>query len=235
MMRAWMMTFLLVIAAVAAGCEPNAERAASARETAAQSAPAVKPPDEAMAEPCPTGPGVRPPAKGEDVPRFAADSPFSADYKPPVFKEGKRLWAQSWLWADAPGLVVEKWLSAPPPKTEGKVLLIEFWATWCPPCRKSIALLNRFHERFKDELVVIGISDESEAAVRALKDHPIAYHSAIDTQARMKNQLGVFGIPHVIIVEPGGAIVWEGFPFLKGYELTEEKVEKIVAVGRDGK
>ena len=49
----------------------------------------------------------------------------------------------------------------------------------------------------------------------------------------MKDKLGVYGIPHVIIVEPNGYVVWEGFPLLEDYELTEEVVEKILSVGRN--
>jgi hypothetical protein len=48
----------------------------------------------------------------------------------------------------------------------------------------------------------------------------------------MKNDLGVFGIPHCIIIEPDGYVVWEGFPLLKGHELTEEVVEKILEAGK---
>ncbi len=56
---------------------------------------------------------------------------------------------------------------------------------------------------------------------------------AIDTQVRMKEKIGVFEIPHVIIVEPGGYVVWEGFPLLKENELTGQVVEKILGVGRN--
>jgi len=192
------------------------------------------PADEAPSEPCLTTPSThRPDAAGEGVPRFAAGSPFEKDYRPPVFRDGKQMWAKSCLYEEAPALVVEKWLG-PAPETAGKYVLVEFWATWCPPCRKSIHLLNRLHDRFADELVVIGVSDEPAEAVRALKEPRIAYYSAVDTQARMKEALGVFGIPHVILIEPGGYVVWEGFPLLEGYELTEAKVEKILAVGRSG-
>ena len=225
----WLVAAMLVAAGslvVSLGC----------KEAANPPRPAAKAPPQAEAvEPCPTQPSVKGPAGSpKDIPRFAAGSPFAKDYKAPVVKEGKRLWAKSCLWAEAPKLVVEKWLSEKP-ETAGKYVLVEFWATWCPPCRRSIPLLNGFAEKFADELVVIGISDETEADVRKLKRPAITYHSAIDTQARMKNALGVFGIPHAIVIEPGGFVVWEGFPLLPNYELTAEKIEKILAVGRKKK
>jgi thiol-disulfide isomerase/thioredoxin len=165
-----------------------------------------------------------------DLPRFAEDSPFDANFPglTPA-SGGKQLWAKSFLWEQPPELVVEKWLTEAP-NTEGKCVLIEFWATWCPPCRKSIPLLNRLHERFSDRLAVIGISEENEAAVRALREPAIRYYSAIDTQQRSKKAVGVRGIPHVIILEPEGYVVWEGFPLQQGYELTEETVAKILDV-----
>jgi cytochrome c biogenesis protein CcmG, thiol:disulfide interchange protein DsbE len=167
----------------------------------------------------------------QDIPRFGANSPFSGEYKSPLYPGGKQLWAQSRLWQPAPDLVVEDWIGDQP-DTQGKYLLIEFWATWCSQCKKSVPLLNRLHQRFGDELAVIGISDEPVDKVSAMHEPAIDYYRATDTQARMKKALAVKGIPHVIIVEPGGAVVWEGFPLLEGYELTEEIVEKILAVGR---
>ncbi len=166
-----------------------------------------------------------------DIPRFATNSPFDTEYDSPVPKEGKRLWAASRLWAKAPDFVVEKWLTDKP-DTNGKYLLIEFWATWCRQCRRAVPGINDIHRKFADELVVIGISDEEEQIVRKFRELKIEYHVATDTLARMKNDLGVFGIPHCIIVEPDGYVVWEGFPLLKGHELTEEVVEKILEAGK---
>jgi cytochrome c biogenesis protein CcmG, thiol:disulfide interchange protein DsbE len=163
---------------------------------------------------------------GAPAPKTMPADPGSATPKKP-----RRMWATSYRWAKAPELVVEKWLTDKP-ETKGKYVLIEFWATWCPPCRRSISLLNGFHKKYGDELVVIGISEESETDVRKLKTPKVEYYSAIDTQMRMKKEMGVFGIPHVIIVEPGGFVIWEGFPLLAEYELTEKIIEKILAVGR---
>jgi len=171
------------------------------------------------------------PKHGPEIPRFAINSPFGKPYKSPVPKAGKRLWAASRLWQKSPELVVEKWLG-PEPGCEGKFLLIEFWATWCRQCRLAVPKLNAFQRRFADDLVVIGISDEGEATVRGMTGPRIEFPLAIDTKARMKTELAVKGIPHVIVVAPGGAVVWEGFPLLKDHELTEEVLEALIIAGR---
>jgi len=169
-----------------------------------------------------------------DIPRFAVNSPFETEYESPVPEKGKKLWARSLLWEKAPDLVVEKWLTDEP-ETAGKYMLIEFWATWCRQCRLAIPRLNNLHSKFGGDMVVIGISDEKEDVVRRFEKPKIDYYIANDTQARMKDKVGVFGIPHVIIVEPGGYVVWEGFPLLEGHELTEEVVEKILKAGKNGR
>jgi len=167
----------------------------------------------------------------EELPQATKDAKADSSGIATVPGEAKKLWASSYLWAKAPELIVEEWLSEKP-DTEGKYVLIEFWATWCPPCRRSLALLNEFHRKFGDELVVIGISHERKEDVLALKDHPIEFYSAIDTQSRTKKEFGVVGIPHVVILEPEGHVIWEGFPLLKDYELTGEIIERILEVGR---
>src|SRR5437879_13912365 len=79
----------------------------------------------------------------------------------------KKLWAKSFLNQKAPDLVVEKWLTKEPDR-KGKFVLIDFWATWCPPCRKAIPELNALHKKFGDKLIVIGLSDEHEPNVKSL-------------------------------------------------------------------
>ena len=141
---------------------------------------------------------------------------------------GKKLYAKSVLNEKAPELAVEKWLTNAP-DTKGKFILIDFWATWCGPCKAAIPHMNEFAKKFKDDLVVVGLSDESEDKIKAMTEPVIEYYSASDTQKRLSNALEVKGIPHVILIDPQGIVRWEGFPGLKDHELTEEVIAGLIA------
>ncbi|CAM3725939.1 TlpA disulfide reductase family protein [Flavobacterium gelidilacus] len=145
-----------------------------------------------------------------------------------IFAQKKQLWAKSFLNEKAPELVVEEWISSEP-DIKGKFILIDFWATWCGPCIRAIPELNAFHEKFKEDLVVIGISDESKEKINNFKKVKIDYYSAIDTNETLKNIYEVQGIPHCVLIDPDGIVRWEGFPTLKGEELTEKVISEIIA------
>ena len=153
---------------------------------------------------------------------IAADTPA---YPKKVEKE---LYAQDFRGKKAPDLIVEKWL-ADKPDTKGKVVLIDFWATWCPPCRKAIPELNGYQKTFKDDLVVIGISQEDAKTVQDFaKTTPMEYSLAIDTKATTGKKVGVTGIPHVLILSTDGIVRWQGFPFSKEEPLTADIVKQII-------
>lgn len=144
-----------------------------------------------------------------------------------VFAQEKKIWAKSYLNKKAPEFVVEKWLSEKP-NLEGKFVLIDYWATWCRPCRAFIPELNKFNKKFGDKLVIIGLSNESAEKVNAMKTPVIEYYKAVDTKGIMYKELEIKGIPHVILIDPQGIVRWEGFPALQGYELTDKVIEDII-------
>jgi thiol-disulfide isomerase/thioredoxin len=98
------------------------------------------------------------------------------------------------------------------PEIAGKPLILEFWATWCPPCRKSIPHLNEIYSKNKDKgLVIIGVTNEKRSVVeKFLKDTKMEYFPAID--AKLGSTFGVSGIPHAVLVDKTGKIIWEGHP-----------------------
>lgn len=145
----------------------------------------------------------------------------------PALKE-KDLFADDVRGKPAPKFEVENYMNAEPDR-KGKVVLIDFWATWCGPCRKAIPELNEIQEKFKDDLVVIGISDESPATVQDfMAKTEMKYTSAIDMQATMKKAINVRGIPHVIIVSTDGIVRWQGFPLDENDPLKPEVVKQII-------
>jgi thiol-disulfide isomerase/thioredoxin len=146
---------------------------------------------------------------------------------PPAPVPNKKLYARSFINQRVPDLFVDTWIT-PQPSTRGKMVLIDFWATWCGPCCKAIPDLNALHRRFADRLVVIGLSEETVDAVEAMSQPRIEYYHGVDPQQRTKSALGVQGIPHVVIIDPTGVVRWEGFPFMPGHELTEEVVAKLL-------
>lgn len=205
-----------------------------------------------------------PMVKDGQAPKAVVVSPFEKGNLISSQRERtKNLWADSWLFLQVPRLdeqgeileetdetadiptverveaflKVEEWYHEKPPQLEGKYLLIEFWATWCPPCRRTLPMLNAWQEKFGDELVVISICETDRKAIDDcpgdLKGKDLTHYVGIDTQRRMANALGVFGIPHAVLIEPQyGGIVWEGMPNQPKYELTDTIIEKILSVGR---
>lgn len=100
------------------------------------------------------------------------------------------------------------------PELKGKPYVLEFWATWCPPCRTSIPHLNELNKKYKDRgLTFIGATDEDRQTVRNfVKDVPIEYAVAFDSNGKLNKEFGIQGIPHAMIVNSEGKIVWEGHP-----------------------
>jgi len=103
--------------------------------------------------------------------------------------------------------------------TAGEVWLVDFWATWCPPCQKPMAhneeMLKKRAADWGDKVKIIGISidNTAEAVVKHVdaKDwnRPIHYHRA---QSDCSKQYSVNGVPHVMLVDTTGKIVFMGHP-----------------------
>ena len=142
---------------------------------------------------------------------------------------------------DAPRLQVAKWVQGEPVKSfdPGKAYIVEFWATWCGPCRVSIPHLNELHSKYaKKGLIVIGQDcweeDESKVGpfVKRMGDQ-MTYRVALDDKSKedkgamaktWMEAAGQSGIPSAFLVDKKGKIAWMGHPM----ELTEKTLDQVL-------
>jgi cytochrome c biogenesis protein CcmG/thiol:disulfide interchange protein DsbE len=92
----------------------------------------------------------------------------------------------------------------------GKVVFVNFWATWCPPCRREIPDLIALQEKYRDHVVVLGISEDEGAPddVRAfVAEHKINYPVAMTTPEMAKVFRGVAALPTTFVVDREGKVV----------------------------
>ena len=100
-------------------------------------------------------------------------------------------------------------------KMEGKVVLINFWATWCGPCRMEIPEFNELYKSYHEkglEILGISVSDNKKQLKNFVKsfavDYPLLYGSARDMNNIMKDYGGVYAVPSSFLIGKEGSIIW---------------------------
>ncbi len=158
--------------------------------------------------------------------------------------------------APAPAFIgIAKWLNGralTPSRLKGKVYLIDFWATWCNPCRMSIPEMKKIYNKFKNNrsFYLIGMTKtygnysdgeqqipncgpEKEMALIAdfAKKNNMSYHIGIASDNTNADQFGVSGIPSFFLVGKDGKIVkrWVGYD-PKNFAEMDQEIEKALAL-----
>lgn len=110
---------------------------------------------------------------------------------------------------------------------EGKVVLVDFWASWCGPCEKSFPWLRAMHERYAGAglvIVAIGLDKDRAAAKGFIEKHPVPFTVAFDPSAGTAKAFHVSGMPSTVLIGADGEILYShvGFDPKKTADLEAE-------------
>jgi cytochrome c biogenesis protein CcmG, thiol:disulfide interchange protein DsbE len=121
----------------------------------------------------------------------------------------------------------------------GKAVLVNFWASWCVPCRAEAPALESAWQKYKDRGVVflgVNIQDKEEDARAFLKEFGITYLNGRDASDTIAIDYGVWGIPETFFIDPQGRITYKHAGELRG-PIMEAKLNEALSgvVSAEGK
>lgn len=153
--------------------------------------------------------------------------------------------------AQAPEFKPDTWIKGVPVESfePGKVYVVEFWATWCPPCRESIPHLTQLQNKHKDDVTIIGMASHERKGKSGTDDRQQKVASFVKDQGDKMNYTVAFeadgqisklwweaaeqeGIPAAFIVGGNGKIAWIGNPL---DETMEKKLEAAIKAAKASK
>ena len=113
----------------------------------------------------------------------------------------------------------------------GKVLLINFWATWCPPCRRELPAMNRAWKKLKDEGIVmlaVDVGEDEDTIFTFMADYPIDFTVLLDSSGEISASWPVVGLPTTFVLDKEGRLVYRA---IGGREWDDEHLlEKVRAL-----
>ncbi len=105
----------------------------------------------------------------------------------------------------------------------GEVVLINFWASWCGPCRQEMPLLSELHDKYKAlgfTVLGVNVEQDSAAAKKLLKEMPVTFPVLFDNDSTVSKQYDVIAMPSTVLVDRDGNMRY----LHKGYKPGEEAI-----------
>jgi len=111
----------------------------------------------------------------------------------------------------------------------GKTVFLNFWATWCVPCREEMPAMEKLYQEYKDKnFVVLGVNvkDRKQEAVALLKELKLTYPVAFDPEAEVASLYGAWGLPTTYLIGPKGEGLARGWGPAEWYSPASRKLFK---------
>jgi len=93
----------------------------------------------------------------------------------------------------------------------GKAVILNFWATWCPPCREEMPSMQRAHEAVADDgiaVIAINVGEDADTINQFLADTPVAFPLPMDLDSRVVQSYPVRGLPTTFVIDPEGRLTY---------------------------
>jgi peroxiredoxin len=103
----------------------------------------------------------------------------------------------------------------------GQVVMINFWATWCAPCRQEMPLLNRIYEQYRKSgfvLLGVNIDDKPETAKALAQQLGISFPVLFDTDKQVSQRYDVDAMPSTVLIDRSGKVRYIHRGYRSGYE-----------------
>ena len=112
----------------------------------------------------------------------------------------------------------------------GRPLLVDFWATWCGPCRETMPEVERLHRKYRGQLQVVGINIEgnSQDVLRYLDEGGYTFPVLFDSgnwDSSVATSYGVSSIPRTFLIDRNSRVLYDGHP----QRLSEEQIQAAIA------
>lgn len=111
----------------------------------------------------------------------------------------------------------------------GKVVILNFWATWCPPCREEMPSMERLYQKYKEYgLVMLAVNTEKngkKAVSQFLQKTPYSFPILLDSDSVVQNAYGVFRFPESFIIDRNGVVVKK---IVGGRDWSTESTYKLI-------
>lgn len=96
--------------------------------------------------------------------------------------------------------------------SRGRVVIVNFWATWCPPCREEMPSMQRAWEQLRPEevlMVGINVGEDEDTIFQFTADYPVDFPLLMDSDSSVTGKWPVRGLPTTFVVDPAGRLVYQ--------------------------
>ena len=121
------------------------------------------------------------------------------------------------------------------PDTKGKVVVVDFWASWCAPCKASFPALQRLQDKYRKygvEVIAVNVDTKRDAMERFLEDHPVSFSVVRDVNRRLVELVEPQAMPTSLVIDRQGRVVamHAGFQGEETEVALAEEIEKCLRV-----